>query len=57
MTEFMTHDDALLEAGAAAVRLGMALAQFENALNVLKAVTPKCQCGWALGHSGPCRRD
>jgi hypothetical protein len=46
----LTHDEALVEAGAAAATLGFALAKFQNALDVLGSVTPKCACGWAQGH-------
>jgi len=51
-----TYDDALINAGVSATRFGAALAMFERDLKALAAVTPKCECGWARDHRGPCRR-
>jgi hypothetical protein len=50
------YDEAFVDASAAAARLGMALARFEDAVHRLGAATPKCACGWAEGHAGQCRQ-
>jgi hypothetical protein len=50
------YTEALALAADAAARLGTALARFDGAIKRLVKATPKCGCGWALGHHGGHRR-